>query len=298
MKNKKLIYIIVIILIIILLVSIFLLLNNKKNNKVTLDINGGIQTENIEISSDNKLILPGEPKREGYTFVGYEFDNDKIATSGMTINKNIKLKALWLKNDAEFVTVTFSSYQNEPYKIKMAKNSTLKWLELPSRPDYELYGWVNENNEIVPTTYILDKDINLLPRWLNKNNKKITITVNYDNGNEDFKYVSLASDVTSLPIAPTKNGYTFAGWKLSDGTIVNEETVFSGDTTIIAMWNKGSKCPNGYTLNNNTCMNYNAKYQAINGANGWTCNNTNDYMYTEEDSGGAMMWCVPTTKAS
>lgn len=25
------------------------------------------------------------------------------------------------------------------------------------------------------------------------------------------------------------------------------------------------------------------------------CNNSSHYMYTEEEAGGAMMWCVPTT---
>ena len=44
-------------------------------------------------------------------------------------------------------------------------------------------------------------------------------------------------------------------------------------------------------------MNYKAKYLAdnIDKAPYWKCKNSSDYMYTEEEASGAMMWCVPTT---
>ena len=44
-------------------------------------------------------------------------------------------------------------------------------------------------------------------------------------------------------------------------------------------------------------MNYKAKYLAdnIDKAPYWKCKNSSDHMYTEEEAGGAMMWCVPTT---
>ena len=44
-------------------------------------------------------------------------------------------------------------------------------------------------------------------------------------------------------------------------------------------------------------MNYKAKYLAdnIDKSPYWKCKNSSDYMYTEEEASGAMMWCVPTT---
>lgn len=328
MKDKKKIYIAVIILIIILLAClVYFIFFNKKEDKLNVffDSNGGSQIDSVIISDDNKLKLPSVPTKEGYTFAYYEFDNAKIATDGMTVTKDVVLKANWIKNDAEYVTVTYSNYQGNPYKIKYEKGSPLKWLELPLRSDYELSGWVNEDNKIIPVGYILDKDINLLPRWLNRNNKKITITVDYSSGQDGFKYISLDNDVTALPIEPVKEGYTFAGWKLPDGIPVTEKTILNGDTTIVASWNKSCECPSGYTLDsdgknclkttttnvvskntcpsgyssrNGKCLKYSAKYEAVNGNSGWTCNSKSDYMYTEENAGGAMMWCVPTTSIS
>lgn len=129
MKDKKKIYIAVIILIIILLACLvyFVFFNNKKTNRVNIsvDSNGGSHIDNIIISDNNELTLPAIPTKEGYTFAGYEFDGDKINSNGMTVSKNVVLKAMWIDNDEEFVTVTFSSSQEESNKIKFAKGSTL-----------------------------------------------------------------------------------------------------------------------------------------------------------------------------
>ena len=43
----------------------------------------------------------------------------------MTVSKDVVLKAMWIDNDADFVTVTFCSSQGESTKIKFAKGSTL-----------------------------------------------------------------------------------------------------------------------------------------------------------------------------
>lgn len=53
---------------------------------------------------------------------------------------------MWIDNDADFVTVTFSSSQGESTKIKFAKGSTLKLLELPLRDGYVSGKWVCNNS--------------------------------------------------------------------------------------------------------------------------------------------------------
>ena len=88
---------------------------------VSIDSNGGSPIDNIMISDNNELTLPAIPTKEGYTFTGYEFDGDKIASNVMTVSKDVVLKAMWIDNDADFVTVTFSSSQGESTKIKFTK---------------------------------------------------------------------------------------------------------------------------------------------------------------------------------
>ena len=93
--------------------SFFVFFNNKKTNRVnvSIDSNGGSHIDNIIISDNNELTLPAIPTKDDYTFTGYEFDEDKIASNGMTVSKDVVLKAMWIDNDEDFVTVTFSSSQ-------------------------------------------------------------------------------------------------------------------------------------------------------------------------------------------
>lgn len=82
------------------------------------------------ISDNNELTVPAIPTKEGYTFTGYEFDGDKIASNVMTVIKDVVLKAMWIDSDADFVTVTFSSSQGESTKITFVKGSTLKIIRI------------------------------------------------------------------------------------------------------------------------------------------------------------------------
>ena len=240
MKDKKNIVAIIILVVIILAGVIYFCFikneNVKDNINVSFDSNGGSVIDNVYILEGNKIKLPAEPTREGYIFAYYELSDGRIASDEITINKDEVLKANWIKEDAEYITVTYGNFQGESIKVKYEKGSTLKWLELPLREEYELSGWTNDDGEIVPTSYALTKDIYLMSRWLNKSSKKITITVNYDDGCENFKYTSLDGDVASLPVSPVRSGYTFNGWVLEDGTVVSERTIFNGDTTIKALW--------------------------------------------------------------
>ena len=64
----------------------------------------------------------------------------------MTVSKDVVLKAMWIDNDADFLTVTFCSSQGESTKIKFAKGSTLKLLELSLRDGYVFGGWLCNNS--------------------------------------------------------------------------------------------------------------------------------------------------------
>ena len=103
--------------------SFFVFFNNKKTNRVnvSIDSNGGSPIDNIMISDNNELTLPAIPTKEDYTFTGYEFDGDKIASNGMTVSKDVVLKAMWIDNDADFVTVTFVVVRENLPKLNLQR---------------------------------------------------------------------------------------------------------------------------------------------------------------------------------
>ena len=49
-----------------------------------------------------------------------------------------------------------------------------------------------------------------------------------------------AGETVTLPTAPSKNGYTFQGWYLEDGTKVTGKTEFTENTTVSAKWQVNS----------------------------------------------------------
>ena len=108
MKDKKIIFAIIILVVIILAgVIYFCFIKNEKNNvNVSFDSNGGSVIDNVHILEGNKIKLPAEPTREGYIFAYYELSDGRIASDEITVDKDEVLKVNWIKDDAEYVTVT------------------------------------------------------------------------------------------------------------------------------------------------------------------------------------------------
>jgi len=65
-----------------------------------------------------------------------------------------------------------------------------------------------------------------------------TYTVTFDG----YQTMTTGTDgkLSNLP-TPTRNGYTFVGWYMADGTRVTINTVFTGDTTVYARWSEIGK---------------------------------------------------------
>ena len=66
----------------------------------------------------------------------------------------------------------------------------------------------------------------------------IQITLIYDNGQQtDIMTYDVYTPVSSLPV-PTRDGYDFAGWAASDGTVLSSSEELTEDTTLTAAWTK------------------------------------------------------------
>ena len=69
--------------------------------------------------------------------------------------------------------------------------------------------------------------------------KKISVTFKSDDKIVIVRVIEAGETVT-LPTAPSKDGYTFQGWYLEDGTEVTGTTQFSESTTVSAKWQVNS----------------------------------------------------------
>lgn len=74
----------------------------------------------------------------------------------------------------------------------------------------------------------------------------VTHTITFDTGGAPLTIPAMTTGadgrLSSLPM-PSWNGYRFEGWFLADGSRVTTSTVFSGDTTVHARWERTASAP-------------------------------------------------------
>ncbi len=120
-KNKKSLIFKIILVILIIAAIILILLKSctSKEYKITFDSNGGSKVSSIVVKENSLIEKPTNPKREGYTFVGWYY-NKKIYDFNTKVTKNMTLKAKWSKSTTE-LKLNYSSLTLAPDDIKMLK---------------------------------------------------------------------------------------------------------------------------------------------------------------------------------
>ena len=177
------------------------------------------------------------PKREGYTFVGW----DKEVVETMPDNDET-YTAVWMKNT---YTIRFNTEGgNEIKEMILEYGEKITKPKDPKRKGYEFVGWNIEIPSEMPAKNLMCTAI-----W-----KKETYTISYNlNGGSASNPESY--DVESRPIrleTPKRTGYTFTGWS---GTGLSENkmtvTITKGSTenrSYTANWKE-----NTYTIRFTTC---------------------------------------------
>lgn len=320
-KKKKLLIVSILFLLIFIVLIIFIVFKKDKTYTIVFDTDGGSVISNIKVKENEQIKITEKTVKDGYTFAGWLNEEGFILIGENKLNSDIKLKALWIKDEVETVKVkvNIDDYTTDIIAEK-GKNIILPISHV--KDGYTFAGWIDDNGNIISNNIILNESINIKARWIKNNSKTYNIKVNTDGGYIIDDIIVESNKPIVLPVNPTKNGYIFAGWIDDNGNEINKTTIVKGNIKIKALWKEpytcpddctpvedGSKCtkivnqkittkvtcPNGYTEKNGLCLDYSSKYHATNTDTSpfWKCNNSSEYMYTEEDgAGGAFMWCV------
>lgn len=323
--KKKWIALIVITILILLGIIIFLLLNRQETYIIKLDTDGGSEVANIEIKDKEITKLPDEPKKEGYKFVGWTNKKGKVVTIGTKITEDTTFKAKWISNDVETSKITYDTDGgNKIEDIIIEKGTVILMPVEPKKEGHIFIGWVNEDGYLITEDIKLDEDTTLKAFWISEKAKTVEIKFDTDGGNKIESIVLENGKIILLPMNPTKEGFKFAGWVDKDGNEITKETKITTDMVIKATWKEpytcpkdcnpiedGSKCtrevttnmvtktscPSGYKLIEGNCLDVANQYHAIHTDTNpfWKCNSSNEYMYTEIEGMGALMWCAKKT---
>ena len=186
---------------------------------VTFQSEGGSEVAS-QIRANTPAARPADPTKEGYTFIGWyngesEWDFETPVTAVLT------LTAKWQINR---YTITFDTAGgSEVAPITQDYGTTITAPANPAKTGYTFAGWDRE----IPTTMPAG-DMTITAQWqLNQ----YTITFDTAGGSEVPSITQDYGTAITPPAAPTRTGYTFAGW---DKTI--PATMPAGDMTITARW--------------------------------------------------------------
>ena len=194
------------------------------------------------------------PHKSRHTFEGWykdqAFKGDKV-TGETPFDVNTTLYAKWTATDptpdtGNQVTVTFDANGGtvNPSSMTVEKGDTLSGrLPTPGRDGYTFEGWYKNKDctgdKVIDGTPFGEETI-LYAKWTeNKTVSPVTVTFNANGGTVEPSSRTVGEDGTiSLP-TPTKTGFTFDGWYVSetfDGAPVNESDTYSADTILYAKW--------------------------------------------------------------
>lgn len=214
---------------------------------VTFYSNGGTPVESIQVEKNSKIKAPKEPTREGYTFDGWLYGNEKWSFIGYVVTEDMTLVASWILNGT---TVVFNANGGEGEMEGLyitsgeSKNLTTNTFV---KSGYTFKGWSTKRNGEVEYTdgasykASSSQEDTLYAIWEANENSLI---LNINDGTDEKQTITLKTDEATTLSAPTtqRKGYTFKGWSIElDGTVkyeVNAEYTMGAESTytLYAVW--------------------------------------------------------------
>lgn len=229
-------------------------------------VSGGVNPQEIPKNVATQLTQASDVvTKTGYEFTGWasSANGEKVYDDGVsvTLQSNTNLYALW---HAKTYTVSFNlngATETAPDSITVTYDGTYGNqlpTSSPSRYGYTFSGWYTAQTGgtkvTSSTTYQTASDSTLYAHWTAKT-CTVTFNANYTGSTySQTKTETFGSNYT-LPTAPTRTGYTFAGW-YTEQACTNEATTVANESnhTLYAKWqantytvtfnkNGGDTCP-------------------------------------------------------
>ena len=210
--------------------------------------------------TDGVARLPLQPTREGYDFLGWSYDRDGndpvdftqaiVAGSG-----HATVYAQWKQNNEKAVLYVANGGAFADGNVAMEgvtdSNGVARQPLAPTREGYTFTGWTYDAAGTEPVDFTKPvkgggQHVTFYAQWaeLANNEKDVLYVANggvFADGNDVLQGVTDGDGVARQPLAPTREGYTFAGWtydsKGTDPVDFSKPLVGGGKhATLFAQW--------------------------------------------------------------
>lgn len=211
--------------------------------QLTVELNGGSSSEDANGTYEyNSMINLVEPTKEGYTFTGW-----KVKEGNGVINNNVLtmgseatiVEALW-KINSYVLTIELNGGTSTQELNGTYEYNSIVDLVVPSRNGYLFTGWeIKEGNGVISgnTVTIGTQNIVIRATWIIDG---YILNVDLNGGTSTQKFDSRYEHNATIDlVSPTKKGYTFTGWEVTEGNgVISGNILTIGDetTTIKATW--------------------------------------------------------------
>lgn len=187
-------------------------------SKVTFNANDGVfesdSLDSHEVTGTiaSELALHEEPKREGYTFLGWDdasVEGEKAEAQPETFPElDLVLNAVWVKN-VNITFVTGEGGTDIPALTDKTPGTAFPTISNPIRDGFTFLYWDTEDGKL-PDVYPAE-DTTYTAIWA----LNVTMTFEPDNGDAATVipgYAGKEFDSSTAPV-PAKDGYEFMGWE-------------------------------------------------------------------------------------
>ena len=197
--------------------------------------------------ADGKLRQPPTPTRDGYTFAGWYWHADysgytdeqkaadKVDFDQAVTGQTVTMFAQWTKdevqNETDVLYVANGGKFADGQEVQQGltdSDGMMRQPMTPTRDGYTFAGWYwvsdlsvlteeqKEQNKVDFTQPVTKPHVTMYAQWV-KNQDEINVLYaanggQFADGNDTMQGVADSDGVMRQPTAPTRDGYTFAGW--------------------------------------------------------------------------------------
>ncbi len=220
----------------------------------------------LSLYDGNKFTLVNEKGTEYGTYViesgtiSFTKANEKEPSGTATYNESKQtvtitdggVSKLYLFK--KYFDVTFNVYEGKTEVQKVLNGKTAIKPADPTREGYDFYGWYADDKFVTPYLFegrtITGDGVNVYAKYELKSSQTEYV-IDFDLGYEGAAIAPVTTrnaKLIDMPADPTREGYEFKGWWISDYETREKLTVefdakkeFDANTTLFAVWNKAGE---------------------------------------------------------
>ena len=205
--------------------------------RIEIDANGGVGGSSSQTVHKGTTVTLEAPTKEGHLFTGWKdekgnsYPADADGKVKITVNKDMKLKAVW---EVKSFTVTYVLLDGKTRTETAAYGENVTLVEEP-RTGYTFVGWKDgEKMRQAGETITVTGNVTLTAVW---EARTFTVTYVLLDGKTRTETVTYGQNVTLGE--EKREGHTFVGWKDGEKVYHAGETItVTGDMTLTAEWKK------------------------------------------------------------